>query len=111
MFCPTCGYAIEEDDRFCRECGRGMSGENPASAARLFRRDMGRRKLAGVCSGFARYFAKDATLIRIVWVGAAIVPPLFPGLMAYGICWLLMPADESEASGNEGPNEQATAQE
>ena len=109
MFCPTCGYAVEEDDCFCRKCGRDFSKENPTSAARMFRRDMGRRKLAGVCSGFARYFANDITLIRIIWVGVAIIPP-FPGVIAYLICWVLMPADELETSGIDAPRERAALQ-
>ena len=107
MFCPTCGYAIEEDDLFCRKCGRDVTSENPASASRVFRRDTGRRKLAGVCAGTARYFAKDVTLIRIIWVGFAIIPFVFPGVVAYAICWLLMPADELQIVGSESADETA----
>ena len=107
MFCPACGCAIEEDDRFCRTCGRGVTEENPQPAARLFRRDMGRRKLGGVCSGFARYFDKDATLIRIVWVGCAL---MFFGIVAYGVCWVLMPADEAESAAG-SPSGQAAVPE
>ncbi len=110
MFCPTCGYAVEEDDCFCRKCGRDVTSENPTSAARTFRRDMGRRKLAGVCSGFARYFAQDITLIRIVWACVAIIPP-FPGVVGYGICWVLMPADEPETVGVDGSAGHAAVQE
>lgn len=111
MFCPACGCAIEEDDRFCRTCGRGVAEDNAPPAARLFRRDMDRRKLGGVCSGFARYFDKDATLIRIVWVGCAL---MFFGIVAYGVCWVLMPADEVEraaAAGDGGPSGQAAVSE
>lgn len=111
MFCAICGYAVEEDDSFCRKCGSDVSGENPTSAVRLFRRDMARKKLFGVCSGFARYFAKDVTLIRIVWMGCAILPPFFPGVVAYGICWVLMPMDEIDPTDNGSPNEQAAVQE
>ncbi len=48
--------------------------------------------LAGVCSGCAAYFAKDVTVVRIAWTLSALIPPLFPGVAAYAICWLLMPA-------------------
>lgn len=47
--------------------------------------------VAGVCAGGATYFGKDVTLIRIVWALAALIPPLFPGIVAYIVCWLLMP--------------------
>lgn len=112
MFCPVCGCAIEEDDRFCRSCGRGVADDSAPPAARLFRRDMDRRKLGGVCSGFARYFDKDATLIRIVWVGAVMFFGF--GIVAYGVCWVLMPADEVErtaAAENGGPSGQAAVSE
>ena len=49
------------------------------------------RWIGGVCSGVARYFEIDATLIRVAWI-------LFlclggSGLLAYLICWLVIPSE------------------
>ncbi len=63
--------------------------------ARSCRRKHEGRALAGVCRGFASYFGKDVTVIRIVWALAALLPPIFPGIVAYLVCWLLMPSDTS----------------
>ncbi len=58
--------------------------------------------LVGVCAGCAQYLRKDVTLVRIVWSLAALIPPLFPGIVAYVVCWLLMPvASESGVEGGE----------
>jgi phage shock protein C len=48
--------------------------------------------IAGVCAGVARYFDLDPTLVRIVWLLVAIFPCI-PGIAAYIVCWILMPAD------------------
>ena len=48
------------------------------------------RKVAGVCSGLARYLGVDATLIRILMVCLSIWPP-FAGLIIYLVCWIVMP--------------------
>jgi phage shock protein PspC (stress-responsive transcriptional regulator) len=49
------------------------------------------RWIGGVCSGVARYFEIDATLVRVAWI-------LFlclggSGLLAYLICWLVIPSE------------------
>ena len=49
------------------------------------------QKLCGVCSGLARYFEIDATVVRILWVLAAIFAGA--GLLAYFICALIMPVE------------------
>ncbi|MGI6450450.1 MAG: PspC domain-containing protein [Desulfitobacteriia bacterium] len=44
--------------------------------------------LAGVCAGIAEYFDIDPTIVRIIWlllIFAGI------GIIAYIVCWLLMP--------------------
>jgi phage shock protein C len=48
--------------------------------------------LAGVCAGIARYLDLDVTLVRIVWLIMVFYPPA-PGVLAYLICWILMPLD------------------
>jgi len=50
------------------------------------------KKVAGVCEGFARYFDVDVTLIRLGWAGASLLP-FMPGLIAYAVCWAVMPPD------------------
>ncbi|MCQ2170582.1 MAG: PspC domain-containing protein [Bacteroidales bacterium] len=50
------------------------------------------KKLAGVCGGIAEYFEVDSTVIRIVWAVSLLCGV---GLLAYLICWILMPKKNS----------------
>ena len=51
------------------------------------------KKIAGVCAGVAEFFDIDPTLVRIVWLLAAM--GFGTGFLAYLVCWLLMaPAEE-----------------
>ncbi len=91
MFCETCGCAIEEGDLFCSRCGQAQSGQRSVDPPRRCYRESQGRMIAGVCAGFAEYFKKDITLVRIIWVIASVIPFLFPGIAAYLVCWMLMP--------------------
>ena len=51
--------------------------------------DKRNKKIAGVCSGFARYLEVDVTLVRIVVLVFALLTGI--GFIAYLIAWLLMP--------------------
>jgi phage shock protein C len=96
MFCTQCGKQLEETDRFCPQCGK-PTGEPPcappsAPPRRALRRILSRKKIAGVCAGFAEYFEMDVTLMRVIFVAMAILPPSI-GAIAYVIAWIAMPAD------------------
>jgi len=47
------------------------------------------KMVAGICGGIAEYFDVDSTIIRLLWIllfiGAG------SGLIAYIICWLVIP--------------------
>lgn len=45
--------------------------------------------VAGVCGGLAEYLGIDATVIRLLWAFAILFAGA--GLLAYIICWLVMP--------------------
>lgn len=47
------------------------------------------KKIAGVAGGVANYFGVDPNVVRIIWVCSVIFAGF--GLLAYLICWLLMP--------------------
>ena len=98
MFCEGCGYEIEEGDTFCSKCGRAVSGSGRRTRTRICRRRREGRMIAGVCAGVARYFDRDVAVIRIVWALAALIPPLFPGIAAYVIGWLLLPVSSESSS-------------
>ena len=49
------------------------------------------KKIAGVCGAFADYFDLDPTLIRIIWACSILLGGT--GLLAYLICWLLIPLE------------------
>ena len=49
--------------------------------------------IAGVCAGLAEYFNIDPIFVRIAMLVAAL--GFGTGFLAYGICWLLMPAAEA----------------
>ena len=100
MFCETCGFEVEEEDTFCRKCGRAVRGAAPAYRARLCTRTRQGRLLAGVCAGYAKHFAKDVRIVRIIWTLSALIPPFFPGVAAYLISWLLLPAPRDSTAGH-----------
>jgi len=89
MYCNYCGKVIQEDANVCAYCGRVVAGVPPRLRLMRSRAD---RKIAGVCAGVAQYFGLDVTLLRVMWVLVAILGFLF-GLIAYVICWILMPEE------------------
>ena len=53
-------------------------------------RDVANKKLCGVCSGLAKYFSIDTTIIRL----AAVLFALFgAGILVYIICALVIPEE------------------
>jgi phage shock protein PspC (stress-responsive transcriptional regulator) len=51
------------------------------------------RMIAGVCSGIARRFGIEATLVRILFVASLLLPG--PQILIYLAAWLLMPDESS----------------
>lgn len=49
------------------------------------------RVIAGVCGGLAEYFDVDPTMVRVVFVLISVLSAAFPGLLVYGIMWLVVP--------------------
>lgn len=110
MYCTHCGTEFAENANFCGRCGkatrpnaanegffRAAGGQNGESfTVRRLERPADSRWLAGVCQGFADYFNIDATLVRILWLGAVVF--FGTGLVAYVICWIVMPLGAQRAS-------------
>ena len=63
------------------------------------------KKIGGVCGGIAEYFNIDSTLIRLAFV--ALILFVGGGLLAYIICWLVIPENPVtvEQNGFNGSNE------
>jgi len=53
---------------------------------------MSDKYIAGVCGGVAKYLGVDATVVRVIFVLLALAG-IFPGLLAYIIGWIIMPAE------------------
>lgn len=53
--------------------------------------------LAGVCGGIADYFEIDPTIVRIIWVLAIFAGV---GIVAYIVCWLIIPEKNYEPFGS-----------
>jgi phage shock protein C len=51
------------------------------------------RMIAGVCSGIARRFGIEPTLVRILFVASLFLPG--PQVLIYLAAWLLMPNESS----------------
>ena len=65
-------------------------------------KDLNDKKIAGVCSGIARYFDIDPTIIRVIWLIAVLCFGF--GLLAYIICWIVLPDGAYEPYENSVPN-------
>ncbi len=94
MYCTQCGIQLNDQAKFCSDCGHPTSNNTYASQPAFPRLSRPRedRKIAGVCAGFARYLGVDVTLVRLIWVVLAICPPTV-GLIAYLVAWIVMPND------------------
>lgn len=62
------------------------------AAKRLFR-SMDHKMLGGVCTGLADYFDIDVSLVRLAFVGIAILSAFFPMFIFYIIAWIVIPVD------------------
>jgi phage shock protein PspC (stress-responsive transcriptional regulator) len=51
------------------------------------------RVIAGVCSGIARRFGLDPTIVRILFVASFFLPG--PQILIYLAAWVLMPQESS----------------
>ena len=49
------------------------------------------RVIAGVCSGIARRFGIDPTIVRILFVASLLLPG--PQILIYLAAWVLMPGE------------------
>jgi len=67
-------------------------GKDPIRMQTLYR-PRNDRVIAGVCSGIARRFGLDATLVRILFVASLFLPG--PQILIYLVAWLLMPNESS----------------
>jgi phage shock protein PspC (stress-responsive transcriptional regulator) len=58
-------------------------------------RPRGDRIIAGVCSGLARRFGWNVTIVRLI----ALLSFVLPGsqLVIYAICWLVIPNEPADA--------------
>lgn len=95
MYCTHCGIEMDEKAFFCFQCGTATQKAQTASAPRSdvhLSRPREEAKIAGVCAGVARYFGIDVTIVRIVWLLLLFYPP-GAGLIAYIVCWIVMPRD------------------
>jgi phage shock protein C len=90
MFCNACGKSIVDDGRFCSYCGNVVG--NPPTPKQLIRLRSD-RKIAGVCSGLARYLDLDVSLVRILWFFITLVSGVAPGIVAYILAWIIVPEE------------------
>jgi phage shock protein C len=104
MFCTACGFTMNDEHRYCAQCGKPATDtqfrwtavpQGPPPPPKRLERDMYDRKIAGVCSGFARYFGMDTTVMRLIWVVLTFATGL--PILAYPICWLVMSRNDQRA--------------
>ena len=58
------------------------------------RRSREHQMLGGVIGGFADYFDRDPTLLRVLYVLISILSAAFPGIFVYLILWVIVPQEE-----------------
>jgi phage shock protein C len=54
------------------------------------------KKIAGVCGGIGETYNIDPTLIRLVFVLAALATAVIPVLVTYIVAWIIVPKKPAE---------------
>lgn len=62
-----------------------------ADVSKRLYRSRSERWLAGVCGGIGNYFNTDPTVVRVIFVLAALI--MGGGLLIYLILWLIIPLE------------------
>ena len=62
------------------------------SSVRRLYRSRNNRMLAGVCGGLAEYAGVDPTIMRVLYVGLALVTG-GAALLAYPVLWVIIPEE------------------
>ena len=52
------------------------------------------RIIAGVCGGIAEWLGWSPSTVRVLYVLASVLSAAFPGILVYGVLWVLMPERE-----------------
>jgi phage shock protein C len=52
-----------------------------------------KKMLGGVCGGLAEYFEIDVSLVRLIFVGIALITALVPMVIFYLIAWIIIPVE------------------
>ena len=56
-------------------------------------RSRNHRIVAGVCGGLAEWLGWSPTMVRVLYVAISILSAAFPGILAYIVLWIVMPAE------------------
>ncbi len=97
MYCTDCGNQMQSTDVFCAQCGhRSGATASPSGASQprtRLMRSMGDKKIAGVCSGMAKQYDWDVTLVRLAFLLGIVFHGI--GLLVYALAWITMPRDDT----------------
>ncbi|MCQ2111914.1 MAG: PspC domain-containing protein [Bacteroidaceae bacterium] len=58
-----------------------------------FTRSMTDKMICGVCSGMAKYFDLDVTLVRLIFVLVTLFMAGLPGIIFYIVCAFIVPEE------------------
>jgi phage shock protein PspC (stress-responsive transcriptional regulator) len=98
MICYNCQKEIMDGAKYCQHCGAAQKPLTPPPGPQKpLRRSRKNKVIAGVCAGLADYFNIDMILVRLIWVLVVLFSGIFPGVIAYFICWLVIPYAEDAA--------------
>ncbi|MCX8160195.1 MAG: PspC domain-containing protein [Candidatus Saccharicenans sp.] len=64
--------------------------------AKKLYRSVQQKMLGGVCAGLADYFDLDVSLVRLIFVGVALLTAILPMVLFYLIAWLVIPVQPKE---------------
>jgi|SRR5215831_21157515 len=92
MYCTQCGIELRQDDCYCSRCGTATGVGGVRAETKILMLDKRNKKIAGVCSGFARYLDIDVTVVRVIWLAIALTAGI--GFLAYLAAWIIMPSDQ-----------------